>query len=89
MSDAERLSHHHRATLERIFQHPVTHNLEWNDVRSLLNAIAVVEEKKDGKITVTLNDASQTFERPKHKDVDAQEVIDLRHLLESGGFRPE
>jgi hypothetical protein len=67
----------------------VTHNLEWNDVRSLLNVIAVVEEKKDGKITVTLNGESETFERPKHKDVDAQEVIDLRHLLESGGFRPE
>ena len=46
-------------------------------------------EMQDGKITVTLNGESETFERPKHKDVDAQEVIDLRHLLESGGFRPE
>ncbi len=83
------LSHNHRATLEKIFQHPVSHNLEWNDVRSLLNAIAEVEEKKDGKITVALNGASETFERPKQKDVDAQEVIDLRRLLENAGYRPE
>lgn len=91
MSESEptHLSHNHRATLEKIFQHPVTHNLEWNDVRSLLNAVAEVREKKDGKIEVTLNDKSETFERPKHKDLEVQEVIDLRRLLESAGYRPE
>lgn len=86
MSDANQLSHNHRATLAKIFQHPVSHNLEWHDVRSLLGAIAEVEEKRDGKITVTVNGRSETLERPRHKDLDAQEVLDLRRLLESAGF---
>ncbi|HWD96242.1 MAG TPA: hypothetical protein VG246_07475 [Acidimicrobiales bacterium] len=94
MSDSEseaepgHLTHHHRATLEKIFQHPVAHNLEWNDVRSLLNAIAEVDEKHDGKFTVTLNDHSATLEKPKHKDLEAQEVIDIRRLLEGAGYGP-
>jgi hypothetical protein len=94
MSDSEseaepgHLTHHHRATLEKIFQHPVAHNLEWNDVRSLLNAIAEVDEKHDGKFTVTMNGRSETIERPKNKDLEAQEVIDVRRLLESAGYGP-
>jgi hypothetical protein len=82
------LTSHHRATLEKIFQHPVAHNLEWNDVYSLLNAVAEVEEKHDGKYTISLNGRSATIERPKHKDLDAQEVIDVRRLLEGAGYGP-
>ena len=85
-SEPVHLSHNHRATLAKIFQHPVSHNLEWNDVRSLFEAIAVVEDKRDGKISIVLNDHSDTLERPKHKNLDAQEVLDLRHLLEEAGF---
>jgi hypothetical protein len=83
-----RLTSHHRATLEKIFQHPVSHNLEWNDVHSLLNAVAEVDEKHDGKFTVVLNGRSETIERPKHKDLEVQEVIDVRRLLESAGYGP-
>jgi hypothetical protein len=82
------LTSHHRATLEKIFQHPVAHNLEWNDVYSLLNVVAEVEEKHDGKFTVALGGRSETIEKPKHKDLDAQEVIDVRRLLESAGYGP-
>jgi hypothetical protein len=85
-SEPQHLNNHHRATLEKIFQHPVNHNLEWKDVLSLLEAVASVEEKHDGKYTVTLADETQTFERTKHKDVSAQEVVDLRRMLSAGGF---
>jgi hypothetical protein len=89
-SDSEpvHLSSHHRATLEKLFQHPVNHNLEWNDVISLLNAVATVEEKHDGKYTVTLGEETQTFERSKGKDLGAQEVLDLRRMLGGAGFSP-
>jgi thiamine biosynthesis lipoprotein ApbE len=83
------LNNHHRGTLNKIFQHPVNHNVEWNDVLSLLNAVATVEEKHDGKYSVTLGDVTETIERPKHKDVGAQEVLDLRRLLSAVGFAPE
>lgn len=88
MSESEpvHLSNHHRTTLAKIFQHPVSHNLEWNEVRSLFEAIADVEEKGDGKIMIALNGHTDTLERPRRKDLDAQEVLDLRRLLEAAGF---
>jgi hypothetical protein len=90
MSESEpaHLTSHHRLTLERIFQHPVAHNLEWNDVFSLLNAVFDVEEKHDGKYAVVYGGQTETFEKPKHKDIDAQEVIDVRRLLQRAGFGP-
>jgi len=82
------LNNHHRATLETIFQHPVSHNLAWKEALSLLEAVATVEEKHDGKFNVTLGESTVSFERPRHKDVEAQEVLDLRKLLAGGGYEP-
>jgi hypothetical protein len=85
-SEPVHLNNHHRATLAKIFQHPVSHNLEWKDALSLLNAVAAVEEKRDGKYEITLGAETQSFDRPKHKDLSAQEVLDLRHILSGAGF---
>jgi thiamine biosynthesis lipoprotein ApbE len=88
-SEPVHLNNHHRATLEKIFQHPVNHNVEWPDVLSLLNAVATVEEKHDGKFSVTLGEVTETIERPKDKNLGAEEVLDLRRLLSAVGFSAE
>ena len=44
---------HHRATVEKIFNHPVSHNIQWRDVLSLLRSVATVTEEPDGRYTVT------------------------------------
>jgi hypothetical protein len=88
-SEPVHLSNHHRATLTKIFQHPVNHNLEWKDVLSLMAAVGVVEEKRDGKFSLTLGSVTETLERPRHKDVNAQEVLDLRRMFTSAGLEPE
>jgi hypothetical protein len=85
-SEPVHLSNHHRTTLGKIFQHPVSHNLEWHDALSLMEAVATVEEKHDGKYEITLGEDTQSFDRPKHKDLDAQEVLDLRRMLSDFGF---
>lgn len=89
-SDSEpvHINKHHRTTMAKIFQHPVNHNLEWKDVLSLMAAIGEVEEKHDGKYSLTLGSVTETLERPKHKDVGAQEVLDLRRMLTGAGFGP-
>ncbi|MFZ0768191.1 MAG: hypothetical protein WAM64_03110 [Acidimicrobiales bacterium] len=87
-SEPVHLNNHHRATLANIFQHPVSHNLEWKDVLSLMNAVAMVVEKHDGKYEVTLGATTESLERPKHKDLGAQEVLDLRRMLGDFGFGP-
>ena len=80
------LNNHHRDTLEKILQHPASHNIEWLDVLSLLEAVGSVDESHDGKFVVTLGSETETFERPKHKDVDIQIVVDLRRILRSAGY---
>jgi hypothetical protein len=83
---AAHLSPNHRDTLLKIFDHPVGHNIEWPAVLSLIEAVAEVERRHDGKYVVTLGDERQILERPKHKDVDTQQVIDLRHMLAKAGY---
>ncbi|HVA53129.1 MAG TPA: hypothetical protein VNF05_06400 [Acidimicrobiales bacterium] len=88
-SESVHLSNHHRATLAKIFQHPVSHNLEWKDVLSLMTAVGSVEEKHDGKFEMTLGEQIETLERPRHKEVSAQEVLDLRRMFTGAGFGPK
>jgi hypothetical protein len=39
----------HRATLERIFRHPTSANIEWRQVRSLLDALGAESQEHNGK----------------------------------------
>jgi hypothetical protein len=81
----EHLTSHHRATLHRIFQHPVSHNVAWHDVVSLLEAIGTFERHHDGKVEVTVGRETAFFDIPAHKDTDIEAVVELRHLLTSAG----
>jgi hypothetical protein len=80
------LNNHHRDTLLKIFQHPTSHNIEWPDVASLLEVVGTIEEKRDGKFQVHVGSEMQFLDRPKHKDVDIQQVVDLRRMLTSAGY---
>jgi len=89
MPEPEHLSNHHRNTLRQLFQHPVSHNIEWQAVVSLLEAVGSVVEHRDGKVAVTLGPNTEFFDPPAHKDIDTQAVVDLRHMLSRAGYRPE
>ncbi len=88
-TDPPKLDAHHRTTVEKLFTHPTSHNIQWHDVLSLLTAVAEVEEVHDGRYRVTLGGETQTFERPKGHDVDVQAVVDLRRMLTGAGLGPE
>jgi len=91
MSDSitpDHLSQHHRTTLKHIATHPASHDLEWKDVIALLDETADVTQEHDGKFVVKLGEGRIVLTKPKHKDVDEQTVIDLRHLFTSAGFLP-
>jgi hypothetical protein len=87
--EPEHLSNHHRNTLRQIFQHPVSHNIEWRSVLSLLEAVGSVEENHDGKATITVGSSTEYFDPPTHKDIDAQMVVDLRRMLTNAGYGPD
>ncbi len=89
MIDATHLDHHHRRTAEAILSHPVSHNIEWRDVLSLLEAVGEVKEEHNGKFKVDLGGETATLHRPSGKDVGEEMVVDLRRMLAAAGITAE
>ena len=88
MAEDMNLDAHHQTTVERIFRHPVSHNIEWHDVLSLLEGVGMVTRGHDGRFTVTLGSETETFDAPRGSDVDEQQVVDLRRMLRAAGITP-
>jgi hypothetical protein len=88
MPDPPNLSGPHLDTLAQLFRHPTSHNIEWHDVLSLLEAVGTVEKHSDGKYRVTIGPDSVVVEAPVHKDIDISTVTELRKLLRDAGYGP-
>ena len=86
MSEPVHLNNHHRNTLRQLFQHPVSHNIEWRAVVSLLEAVGSVVERHDGMVAVTVGSRTEFFDPPAHKEIDTQVVVDLRRMLSTAGY---
>jgi hypothetical protein len=70
--DTKTLSGSHLRTYERIFQHPISHNLEWRDVRSLF-----------GNLKITRNGHTFVLHPSGKKDIsEMDEIMAIRHFLE-------
>ena len=78
----------HRKTLERIFTHPSSGNIEWRQVLSLLEAVGSTTEEHNGKLKVTLGRETEVLQPPRGKDIDKQLVVDLRRMLTNAGIVP-
>jgi hypothetical protein len=87
-SEPVHLSGRHRDTVQEILRHPVSHNVEWRAVLQLLEQVGTVVERHDGKFSVTVGGETEIFERPRHKEIDAQQVVDLRRMLTNAGYGP-
>ena len=75
-------------TLRQLFQHPAGHNIEWHAVLSLLNSVGTVQETHKGHIRATIGEDAETFDPQRHKDIDADQLTNLRRLLRKAGFGP-
>ncbi len=79
------LSGTHQKIYQRIFEHPLPHNLQWRNVWSMLGSMTDVEMVEDSKGTLkaTRNGQMLTLHRPRGKDmVDKKELTQIRHFLE-------
>jgi thiamine biosynthesis lipoprotein ApbE len=86
MTEPMHLNNHHRDTVAKILEHPASHNVEWHAVLSLLQYIGQVDERHDGKFKVTIGGETEIFDKPKHKNIDEQQVVDLRRMLRAAGY---
>jgi hypothetical protein len=78
-------------TYDQVFQHPITQNLEWKDVRTMFESLGIVEDQNNGNVTVTMSGRSMVFDSPTDTDLtSADQVAKIRHLLKGpAGSSPE
>lgn len=89
MTEAKKLDHHNRQTAERIFRHPTSHNIQWHDVYSLLEAIGEGRETKHGSYEIKVGDALGILHGPMGRDLTEQHVVDVRKVLRQAEITPE
>lgn len=89
MKTTHQLSGSHLSTYNTIFQHPISHNLEWRAVRSLLEHLGQVTEQGNGNLKVTRNGHTIMVHPDHRKDVEEMdEIMALRHFLERSECLP-
>ena len=82
------LSGTHQKTYNRVFEHPMPHNLQWREVWSMLGAMTDVEADEDSNGNLKISRTGQTLvlHRPRGKDLaDKKELMQIRHFLERSG----
>jgi hypothetical protein len=86
--EPQKLTGRHRDTLRHVFAHPLSRNLEWHAVLSLLHEVASVTDRADGNVEVQAGEQVIVV-RPHGKDLDADDVMAVRHLLQSLGYEAD
>jgi hypothetical protein len=80
------LDNEQQNTVERILRHPASGNIEWRQVKALLESLQSVTEEHNGRLSVTLGGETEVFDPPHGKDIDAQMIVDLRRMLRRAGL---
>lgn len=83
---AIKLDHHHRITAQKIFGHPLNHNIQWHDVQSLLERFGVVHESHRGNWAVTVDGETTSFGSTRTRDLTEDQVMKVRAFLRSLGL---
>ena len=80
----------HTKTLEQIFRHPVSGNIRWEDVESLLVHLgSEVEERRGSRVAVLLFDEGLIFHRPHPSpNADKGAIAGIRRWMDQHGVRP-
>ena len=69
---------------DQVFQHPMSHNLEWKDVRSLFESLGEVQDEKNSNVKVSIGDQTIVFDSPTHTDIITPDQLNkIRHLIRS------
>jgi len=84
------MSHKHENLLRTIFHDPISGNIHWREVESLLKHLdADIEQLSGARVRVRLNGAEGILHRPHHSNVlDKSGVKHLRSYLAQARITP-
>ena len=80
----------HQKTLALIFSRPVSGNIKWKDIHSLLHELgASFEEGEGSRVGIRLFGDRRVFHRPHPSpDTDKGAVSSIRSWLDKNGIKP-
>ena len=80
----------HQKTLEAIFAHPVSGNIQWRDIEALFMELgADISEREGSRVAVVLFSEVRVFHRPHPSpDTDKGAVESIRKWLKDNGVQP-
>lgn len=80
----------HQKTLKAIFTNPISANIKFKDIESLLTALgATISEREGSRIAIVLDGQVKVFHRPHPSpNTDKGAVMSVRKWLESLDYTP-
>ncbi len=80
----------HQRTLELVFAHPTSGNIQWKDIESLFGELgAEVSEREGSRVAVVLFGEVRVFHRPHPSpNTDKGAIASIRKWLEQHGAVP-
>lgn len=84
------MSHKQARIIETIFKDPISTNIHWRDVESLLHHLGAELENTGGaKFRAVLHGIEGTLHRPHHSgECNRQEIKHVREFLAAAGVTP-
>ena len=84
------MSHKHESLIRSLFHDPISGNIHWREVESLLRPLgAEIEQLSGARLRVRLNGAEGILHRPHHSNVlDKSGVKHLREYLAQARVTP-
>ncbi|MBL8480707.1 MAG: type II toxin-antitoxin system HicA family toxin [Rhodocyclaceae bacterium] len=84
------MSHKHAAMLRTLFRDPISANIHWRDIESLLRHLgASVEPAHGARFRILLNGREGFFHMPHHGNAcNPQSIRELRDYLAHAGVSP-
>lgn len=82
------LNHKQYDALKKVHAHPVTHDLTWHEVRTLLDAVGEVSEEHNGSWKITIGGQPEVYHPNHGSHLSTEQVLDLRRTLTAAGLEP-
>jgi hypothetical protein len=84
-----KIDNHQHHTLEKIFSHPLARDLHWVAVEHLLDDLGERGETHTGNLTFSVDGTLRVVHGKRGRELSADQVIELRHILHDFGFTPD
>lgn len=82
------MNHHHRKVLHSLFDHPLSANIDFKQVESVLEELgATIDNRSGARIGGTLKGHTAAFHHAGHS-LSKDEVVQIRKFLETCGVTP-